>query len=55
MANTYTRIYIHIIFAVQGRQNLIREEYKEEVHKYITRIIQNYTFALFVVDVSFRY
>ena len=41
MANTYTRIYIHIIFAVQGRQNLIREEYKEEVHKYITRIIQN--------------
>jgi len=24
MANTYTQIYIHIVFAVQGRQNLIR-------------------------------
>jgi hypothetical protein len=23
MANTYTQIYIHIVFAVQGRQNLI--------------------------------
>ena len=24
MANTYTQIYIHIVFAVKGRQNLIR-------------------------------
>jgi hypothetical protein len=23
MANTYTQIYIHIVFAVQGRQNLM--------------------------------
>jgi hypothetical protein len=22
MANTYTQIYIHVVFAVQGRQNL---------------------------------
>jgi hypothetical protein len=27
MANTYTQIYIHIVFAVQGRQNLIRREH----------------------------
>jgi hypothetical protein len=26
MANTYTQIYIHVVFAVQGRQNLIRME-----------------------------
>lgn len=41
MANTFTQIYIHIVFAVQGRQNLIRKEHKEELHKYITGIITN--------------
>jgi putative transposase len=39
MANTYTQIYIQIVFAVQGRQNLIRPERKEELHKYITGIV----------------
>lgn len=39
MANTYTQIYIHIVFAVQGRHNLIRQEHKEELHKYTTGII----------------
>ena len=24
MANTYTQIYIHVVFAVEGRQNLIQ-------------------------------
>lgn len=39
MANTYTQIYIQIVFAVQGRQNLIDSKRKEELHKYITGII----------------
>jgi len=39
MANTYSQIYIQVVFAVQGRQNLIRAERKEELHKYITGII----------------
>ncbi|MBV6420563.1 MAG: hypothetical protein DAHOPDDO_01819 [Ignavibacteriaceae bacterium] len=41
MANTYSQIYIHIIFAVQGRQNLIQKNHREELHKYITGIVQN--------------
>jgi REP element-mobilizing transposase RayT len=41
MANTYTQIYIHIVFAVQDRQSIIRKECKEELHKYITGIIRN--------------
>lgn len=41
MANTYTQIYIQIVFAVKGRQNLIAKQHKEELHKYITGIIQN--------------
>ncbi len=39
MANTYTQIYIQIVFAVQSRQNLIRPERKEELQKYMTGII----------------
>ena len=39
MANTYSQIYVQIVFAVQGRQNLIRPERKEELHKYITGIV----------------
>ncbi len=41
MANTYTQIFIHLIFSVQGRQNLIPEKYREELQKYITGIVQN--------------
>ena len=39
MANTYTQIYIHIVFAVQGRQNLIRREHNDELQTYMTGII----------------
>ena len=39
MANTYTQIYIHVVFAVEGRQNLIRKEHKEELHKYTTGMV----------------
>lgn len=39
MANTYTQIYIQVVFAVSGRENLILPEFKEELHKYATGII----------------
>ena len=35
------QIYIQIVFAVSGRENLIRSEHKEELHKYITGIVSN--------------
>lgn len=41
MANTYTQLYVHIIFAVRGRQNLISEKHREELEKYICGIITN--------------
>ncbi|OXA75828.1 REP element-mobilizing transposase RayT [Flavobacterium aquidurense] len=41
MANTYSQIYIHIVFAVKGMQSLISENWKEEVYKYITGITTN--------------
>jgi len=41
MANTYSQIYIHIVFAVRGRENLISPRRKDELYKYITGIISN--------------
>ncbi len=41
MANTFTQVYVHVIFAVKGRQNLLQRSWKEELHKYITGIIRN--------------
>ena len=41
MANTYTQIHIQAVFAVQNRQSLIRDEWKDDLYKYITAIIQN--------------
>jgi len=40
MANTYTQLYIQMVFAVKGREHLIPKEYKEDVHRYITGVIQ---------------
>lgn len=39
--STYTQIYIQIIFAVQGRNSLIRPAWEEQLYKYITGIVQN--------------
>ena len=39
MPNTYTQIYIHIVFAVHARENLIDLRHKEELQKFIAGII----------------
>jgi len=41
MANTFSQIYLQFVFAVQNRQCLIAKEHKEELHKYITALVQN--------------
>src|SRR4051812_37851479 len=37
--NTYTQIYIHVVFAVEARQSLIQPDRKEELQKYIAGIV----------------
>ena len=39
MTDTYTQLYIRIIFAVKGRESLIPKQHKEALHQYITRLI----------------
>ena len=50
MANTYTQIYIHVVFAVEGRQNLIPLEHNAELQKYITGIVSSQNHKLIVVN-----
>jgi putative transposase len=40
MPGTFSQIYIQIVFAVKGRQNLIANSWKDELHKYIAGIIK---------------
>lgn len=40
MPNTYTQIYVQVVFAVRGRQNLVAPQNRERIHKYITGIVQ---------------
>lgn len=40
MPGTFSQIYIQIVFAVKGRENLICESWKNELHKYIAGIIK---------------
>lgn len=41
MAGTFSQIYIQIVFAVQGRESLIFQDWEEELYKYIAGIVQN--------------
>jgi putative transposase len=50
MANTYTQIYIHVVFAVEGRQSLISPEHNNELQKYITGIISAQEHKLIVIN-----
>ena len=40
MANTYTQLHIQFVFAIKYRAASIEKEWKDELHKYITGIIQ---------------
>jgi REP element-mobilizing transposase RayT len=41
MANTFTQLYIQLVFAVKYRQSLINVSWEDELYKYITGIVQN--------------
>ncbi len=39
MAGTFSQIYIQVVFAVKGRQNLLQKPWRDEVFKYMSGII----------------
>ena len=41
MANTYSQLYIHAVFVVKGRENLLQKPWRDEVFKYMAGIIHD--------------
>lgn len=41
MANSYTKLYVQIVFAVKGREGLIACEWEDQLYQYITGIVRN--------------
>jgi REP element-mobilizing transposase RayT len=49
MANTYTQCYFHLVFAVKNRNALVKKEWKNEMEKYITGIVQNHRHKMLAI------
>ena len=49
MANTYSQSYFQLVFAVKNRNALIRKEWKNDLEKYISGIIQNHEHKLIAI------
>lgn len=49
MANTYTQLYVQVVFAVKFRQSLIHKDIRNELQKYITGIVSNQDHKLMAI------
>lgn len=50
MPNTYTQLYIHFVFAVKYRMAVIQTEWEDDLHRYITGIVQNNGHKLLAIN-----
>ena len=50
MPNTYTQIHIQAVFAVKYRIAQIQNEWKNELHKYISGILRNNSHQLLAIN-----
>jgi putative transposase len=50
MADTYTQLYIQLVFAVKGRHNFIHTSWEEELYKYITGVVQTDKHKMLVIN-----
>lgn len=49
----FSQIYIHVIFAVQGRASMISSNWEEELYKYITGIVTNKNQKMLQINSAF--
>lgn len=49
MANTYTQLYVQYVFTVLGRENLIREKYRDELEKVICGIANKHNSKVYAI------
>jgi REP element-mobilizing transposase RayT len=50
MADTYSQIFYHVVFAVRNRESLIIPSIKKDLYKYISGIITNQKQKLFIIN-----
>jgi len=50
MANTYTQIHLHLVFAVKYRRCLIQAAWKDALYKYMTGVVQNNGHKLLIIN-----
>lgn len=50
MANTYTQFYVHLVFSPKNKQSLIKRNWKDELEKYITTIVQNHKHKMIAIN-----
>ena len=50
MANTYTQIFIHAVFAVQTRKMLINPAWETDLHQYISGIVRKNGHKLIAIN-----
>lgn len=50
MADTFSKIHIHIVFSVKERTCLISSFWKDQLYAYITGIIQNYGHKVLAIN-----
>ncbi|MCA0334674.1 MAG: IS200/IS605 family transposase [Bacteroidetes bacterium] len=49
MANTFTQLYIQFVFSIKGRENLIKESFREELEKVMCGIVANHKCKAYAV------
>ena len=49
MGDTYTNCYVQMVFAVKSREALIKKQWKDDLEKYITGIIQNHKHKMLAI------
>jgi putative transposase len=50
MANTYTQLYVHFVFAVKYREAVIAPEWEDRLHRYITGIVKGNGHKLLAIN-----
>lgn len=50
MANTYTQLFVHIIFSTKGREKVLLKDFREELYKYISGILDHKNQKPFAVN-----
>jgi len=50
MANTYSQVYLHFVFAVQNRLSLINSRWEVDLYKYMSGIISKEGHKVYVIN-----